>query len=88
MKNIKLRHSQPEVVNELVHVMLDASEDIECSPVDIVTACLQMTQRAIAHVVRHSDSHSARMLNQTTLLSAIDALKFSAIDSTDQRQVM
>lgn len=88
MKEIKLVHTRPAIVDQIVSAMCNATNEIDTNPIEIACACLQMTQRAVAHIVKNSDSPASKIFNQRIMLDAIDTLKFSAIDPEDKRQVM
>ncbi len=87
MASPKMVVSRSATVDELIRVMGDAMNGVDCEPVEVLSACLQMTQSAVRHCVVHSTTDEAKIINQRVALTAIDALKFAAIDSHDARSI-
>lgn len=81
------------VVNLIVSRFADAlneitNEGVQVEPVEVVNAALEYCLKSMKFCVRHSDGHLVRMLNQKVLSDALDVLKVSMIDESDEEQVM
>lgn len=84
--NVKNRQ---EYVDELTENLLDVLREarIEYEPMEVVNAGLRFSQYAIRYVMRHSDGHEARIVNQRVMLDALDVLKLDTLTASDQRRV-
>jgi hypothetical protein len=86
-KQIKIQQSRADVINELIKVMTEATKDTDCEPIEVLSACMSMTQNAVAFVVNRSPDHETRILNQRTVLSALDVLKLAAVEADSKLSV-
>jgi chemotaxis regulatin CheY-phosphate phosphatase CheZ len=74
-----------ELTRELCNTLRESKHDYQ--PMEVVNAALQFAQQSMRYVIRHSDDHESRLLNQGVMLQALDALKLDTVTESDARMV-
>jgi len=74
-----------ELTRELLNTLRESKHDYQA--MEVVNAALQFAQQSMRYVVRNSEGHEARILNQYVMLQALDVLKLDTLDETDAGMV-